>query len=253
MNAEANDDEVLRSYLLGRLAQESRESVEKRLFSEDRIFLEHVGLVEEELIDQYARGDMDGEDSASFERNFLCTDERRAKLELALALRAYAERRQTVRARPWGWLRRPVSSPAWALAVAATLFLALPAVVWRLAATRGPQAEVSAWLSSGLVRDVGGELARVRTPPGCRLVRLRLDPEGAEYPTYRATLHEVNGDEIWSQSRLVADRIGGREAVTVTLPCELLPAGDYYVRLSGVPPDHDPIVLGRYDVRVLRR
>ena len=252
MNAEANDDDVLRGYLLGRLAPESRESVEKRLFSDDRIFWEHLCLVEEELVDQYARGELDGEDSARFERDFLCTDERRAKLELALALKAYAERQQTTRPRAWSWLHGPVTSPAWALAVAATLFLALPAVVWRLAAARGPQADVSAWLSSGLVRDVGGELTRVTMPPGCRLLRLQLDPEGAEYPSYRVTLHEVSGDEIWSQSRLTAGRIEGREAVTLTLPCELLAADDYYVRLQGVSPGADPEPLDRYDFRVLR-
>ena len=95
--------------------------MEQRLFSDDRIFWEHLCLVEEELIDQYVRGELDGEDTARFERDFLCTDERRAKLELALALKAYAEQRQESRRRAWDWLRGPVASPAWALAVAATL------------------------------------------------------------------------------------------------------------------------------------
>lgn len=252
MTTDKADDEVLRGYLLGRLAPESRESVEKRLFPDDRIFWEHLVLVEEELIDQYARGELDGEDSASFERDFLCTDERRAKLELARALRAYAERRQESRRRAWDWLRGPVATPAWALAAAATLVLALPAVVWQLAAARGPQGEVSARLSPGLVRDVGGELTRVTLPPGCQLVRLQLDPGLTERPAYRATLHEVAGDALWSQEKLRAAAAGETTAVTLTLPCDLLRADDYYVRLEGLSPGADPEPLDRYDFRVLR-
>jgi len=252
MNANTSDDDVLRGYLLGRLAPESREGVEKRLFSDDRIFWEHLCLVEEELIDDYARGLLDGDESERFERDFLCTDERRAKLEFARALKAHVERKQAKRERAWDWLRGPVASPAWAVAVAATLLLALPALVWQLAAVRGPQSEVSAWLSPGLVRAVGGEVKRVPIPAGCQLVRLQLDPGPAEHDRYRATLHEVAGGELWSQNRLGAGPIEGGKAVTLTLPCELLRPGDYYVRLSGVSPHEDPVLLGRYDFRVPR-
>jgi hypothetical protein len=253
MNTNTTDDDVLRGYLLGSLAPESREAVEKRLFSDDRIFWEHLCLVEEELIDDYARGELDGEESERFERNFLCTDERRAKLEFARALKAHVEQHELAnRRRAWAWLRGPVASPAWAVAMAAVLLLALPAMVWRFAAAHGPQTEVSAWLSPGLVRDVGGEVKRLPIPPGCQLVRLRLDPGVAEPDGYRATLHEVAGEELWSQSGLRAVSVDGRPAITLTLPCELLPTGDYYVRLRGVLPGGDPEILGRYDFRVLR-
>lgn len=252
MNANTSGDDVLRGYLLGSLAPESRESVEKRLFSDDRIFWEHLCLVEEELIDEYATGVLDGEESERFERHFLCTDERRAKLEFARALKAHVERHETSRQRAWDWLRGPVASPAWAVGMAAMLLLALPTLVWQFAAARGPQGEVSAWLAPGLVRDVGGEVKRVRIPPGCQLVRLQLGPGLAEHDNYRATLHEVTGDEVWTQNKLSAGPTEGRVAVTLTLPCELLLAGDYYVRLRGVSPGEDPVLLDRYDFRVLR-
>jgi hypothetical protein len=253
MTTDKTDDEVLRGYLLGRLAEDSREGVEKRLFSDDRIFWEHLCLVEDELIDQYVRGELDGEDCVHFERDFLCTDERRGKLELSRALKDYVERRQESRRGAWDWLRNPVATPAWALAVAATLLLALPAAVWQLAGARGPQAEASAWLSPGLVRDVGGELTRVTLPPRCQLVRLRLDPGLTERPAYRATLHEVAGDVLWSQDKLRAAPIGGKPAVTLALPCDLLRADDYYFRLEGVSPGAPPEPLDRYDFRVRRR
>ncbi len=253
MNANTdNDDSVLRSYLLGSLAPESRENVEKRLFSEDRIFWEHLCLVEDEIIDEYAQGTLSSEERNSFEQHFLCTDERRAKLEFARALKAHVEQREASRQRVWDWLRRPLVPPAWAAGMAALLLLALPVVTWRLAAGHGAQGDVSAWLSLGLVRDAGGELTRVRIPAACRLVRLQLEAGAAEHDSYRATLHEVTGEEIWSQNKLGPGPAEGRLAVTLTLPCQFLPEGDYYVTLSGSSPGEDPAPLGRYDFRVLR-
>jgi hypothetical protein len=252
MSTSTGDDEILRRYLLGSLAAESRERVERRLFSDDRIFWEHLCLVEEELIDEYASGRLDGEESDSFERHFLCTDERRGKLEFARALKAHVERRQTTGQRVWDWLRGPITAPAWAMAAAALFLVALPAAVWQLTPARAPQSDVSAWLSSGLVRGEGGDVARVAAARGCELVRLHLDPGGAEYGSYQATLHEVTGEEIWSQNRIAAGPVDGRMAVTLTLPCQLLPPGDYYVRLRGVTPGQDPVLLGRYDLRALR-
>jgi hypothetical protein len=249
---EKRDDDVLRGYLLGRIASESRESVEKRLFSDDRVFWERLCLLEDELVDQYARGELGGEDAARFDRDFLVTDERRAKLDLALALKQYVEGRKESRRRAWDWLRNPLPSPAWAVAVAATVLLALPAVVWR-ASARGPGGPVSAWVSSGLVRDVEGELSRVTLPPGCQLVRLHLDTGPAQHASYRATLHDVAGGELWAQAGLHTATVDGRPAVTLALPCDLLPPEDYYVRLEGASPGAQPTPLGRYDFRVLRR
>ena len=245
-------DDVLRGYLLGRLAPEARESVERRLFSDDRVFWERLCLLEDELVDEYARGELGGEDGARFERDFLVTDERRAKLDLALALKEYVDRRNESRPRAWEWLRSPLPSPAWALAVAATLLLALPAVAWRAASARGPAVPVSAWVSPGLVRDVEGELSRVTLQPGCQLVRLHLDTGPTPHASYRATLHDVAGAELWAQDRLHAATVDGRSAVTLALPCELLPPEDSSVRLEGVSPDAPPTPLGRYDFRVLR-
>jgi hypothetical protein len=223
------------------------------LFSDDLIFWEHLCLVEEELIDDYARGELDDSDRADFERHFLCTDERRGMLEFARALQAYVEQRHTRRQQFWNWLRGPVVAPGWAVAMAAMLVLVVPGVVWRFASARGPRGDVSAWLSPGLVRDVSGDVGRVRLPPGCLLVRLRIDPGSEEHAAYRATVHEVTGDEIWSQDKLTTGTIAGRVAVTLTLPCESLPDGDYYVILRGVSPGAAPVLLHRYDFRVLRQ
>jgi hypothetical protein len=248
----AAGDDVLRRYLLGRLSPEARESVEQRIFSDDQVFWERLCLEEEQLIDEYAAGQLDEAARADFERHFLCTDERRTKLAFVRALREHVAREGSKARSAWDWLRLPVAAPRWALVAAATVMLAVPTAVWRFAGAGGPRTEVSTWLSTELVR-AGGEVARVRIPAsGCQLIRLHMDLGSIDYPFYRATLHEVTGGEVWAQGQLKASRIDGRDGVAVTLPCDLLPEGDYHVRLHGLPPDGAPVRLHRYDVRVLR-
>lgn len=252
MNVNPTVDGVLRHYLLGTIDPAVREDVERRLFSDDRIFWEQLCLAEDELIDDYVDDELDAKEVESFERCFLSTEERREKLEFARALKAHVEKQQSTRRRVWYPLRGQVSAPSWAVAMAAMLLLVLPAVAWQFAGARAERDEVSAWLASGLVRGAGGELTRVQIPLSTKLVRLHLEPDG-EYRSYRATLHLATGDEIWSQTNLTASTIDGRAAVTLTLPSELLPTGDYYVRLQGVGPRLDPVVLDRFDFRVLRQ
>ncbi len=287
MTPPSSNDDILRRYLLGKVTPEAQKSVEERLFSDNQIFWEHLCLVEDDLINDYARGALDDQETADFERHFLCTDERRAKLELARALQAYVERQSDDRRPALHWLRSPVVAPVWTVAAAAVLMLVVPGAVWQFA-PRGPgeprdlvesrsaqgikdvQAAletalaersrearggsvVSVSLSPGLVRSVGAELTRLRIPRGAQLMRLQLDPGSQEYAAYRATLHEVSGDELWSQAKLTPTQVIGGVAITITLPSEWLPDGDYYVRLSGVSPGANPVLLHRYDFRVLRQ
>jgi hypothetical protein len=198
------------------------------------------------------RGDLAPAERDDFERNFLCTGERRGKLEFARALHAHVAGRRALRERPWDWLRRPITAPGWALATAAALLLMLPALAWQLASTPRVTSDVEATLAAGLVRDATGALSRVRLTRDCQLVHLDLEPGPGAYPAYRATLHEVTGDELWSQDKLRPAPVAGKAAITLTLPCELLPPEDYYIRLLGVSPGADPVPLERYDFRVLR-
>ena len=121
------------------------------------------------------------------------------------------------------------------------------------AVERSRQQEVSVWLSSRLTRGASGELTRVQVPLATKLVRLRLELESNEYSAYRATLHEAVGTELWSQRNLAAATIDGRTGVSLTLPAELLAAGDYYVNLDGVLPTEGVEHLSRFDFRVSRR
>ena len=246
MNTDRSVDGVLRRYLLGTIDPEVREDVEKRLFSEGQIFSQQLSLAEDELIDAYVSEGLDGEERQSFEQNFLITDERRDKVGFARELKAYAVREQNGRSR----VGTRWALPSWA-AAAAVLAFVLPAATWQIARSGAAREDVSAWLSSGQVRAVGAELDRVRVPPDARLVRLRLEVDATKFPTYRATLHPVGGDEMWSQSNLRPTTIDDRPAVELTLPTAVLAGGDYFIRLYGLSPPTAPEPIGRFDFRVL--
>lgn len=250
----AADRDALRRYLLGASEALTREEIERRLFSDDEIFWERLSIAEDELIDDYATGALDADDRVLFESHFLSTGERRARLEFARAIHAYARRRAPDRPGTWDWLRSPSAVPRWAMAAAALLVLTLlPAALWRMAPRDATPAVVAVSLSPGLLRGVGTSgVARVNLPQGCDVFHLDLLTGADAYATYSATIHEVSGEPIWSQHRLSGAAREGGVSVRLTLPCGLLPENDYWVRLTGVTPGQEPASLDRYDFRLLR-
>lgn len=249
----AADRDVLRRYLLGAAEAGACDEIEHRLFSDDETFWERLAIAEDELIDDYAAGTLDASERTLFESHFLRTGERRARLEFARAIHAYARRREPEWLGAWDWLRSPSAVPRWAMAAAALLVLALlPATLWRMAAGDARPAAVSVSLSPGLLRDAGAGVARVNLPRGCDVFHLDLLTGADAYATYSATVHEVSGQPLWSQHKLPGTSLDGASAVRLTLPCGLLQEDDYSIRLTGVAPGQEPAYLDRYDFRLLR-
>jgi len=247
MNLNPSDADVLRSYLLRALDEESVEAIERQLFSEDRVFFRRLCLAEDELIDDYVREELDDEAKAAFEERFLCTSERRDKLAFARALNEYVEDGPKAQQGFQHWWQVRIATPAWSMAAAAALLLiALPGVAWRISAP----VVVSAQLTPGVVRDVSGQLERVSIPRDAVLVRLKLALGTAAYGAYRASLYRVTEEEVWSQGSLEPTTTDASRFVTLTLPAELLPPEDYYVRLFGISTDDEPTFVDRFDFRV---
>ena len=89
MIAERRQNEMqLRRYLLGQAAEEEQRAIEHSLLSNQEYF-DHLLRCEEELIDEYACGAMQGADKECFEKYFLATPERRENLAFAQALHRY--------------------------------------------------------------------------------------------------------------------------------------------------------------------
>jgi len=251
MNAVTPD--VLRRYLLGTAEEASRSEVEQRLFSDDQVFWERLTIAEDDLIDDYAAGELDDDERQAFESLFLRTDERRAKLEFVRALRTYAGEAHLSAPGFRAWLTGPLSVPRWAMAAAAALVLAVvPGLVWQFGLDGRAPAAVTVSLVPGLLRDAGAQTARVTPAPGCQVMHVDLATAGDRYADYAATIYDVDGEALWSQHRLPGTSRDGATTVRLTLPCELLPEGDYWARLSGRPAGGELVPLDRYDFRVLR-
>src|SRR5947209_1985825 len=94
MSASSGDtpgEDRLVGYLLGRLAEEEQERVEKFYFG-DAEHLELLLAVEDELIDGYVRGGLSRRDRERFENFFMRSPERRERVETARALGAFVKK-----------------------------------------------------------------------------------------------------------------------------------------------------------------
>jgi hypothetical protein len=105
-------------------------------------------------------------------------------------------------------------------------------------------------LKPGLLRGMG-DMERVILPTGASLIQLQLDVGVDDYESYRVTLHEAEGDEIASQSKLKAETIDDKIVVVLTLPSEVLSHADYYLRLSGQTAGGDFELVERYYFRAI--
>lgn len=126
-----SDEQYLREYLLGSLPPNDDAQIEKRR-SADPEFDETLSAVEEELIDDYVRGDLTSEEHRQFEKQYLGSSEGRQKIEFAAAfLKSVREGRAPTRpgiSPDSPSAHAPLSRMAWL--PAAALLLLIGAVMW---------------------------------------------------------------------------------------------------------------------------
>ncbi|MBI2838602.1 MAG: hypothetical protein HYX75_09820 [Acidobacteria bacterium] len=102
------EDKLIVGYLLGDLSPEGKEQIELRCITDDEFF-ERILVIEDELIDDYARVELPPVEHDLFERNFLTSPERRRKVEIAKGLVEWACRSRGLaapgapQAAPGGW------------------------------------------------------------------------------------------------------------------------------------------------------
>jgi len=85
MAANLNSEKILAQYLLGQLPEEQQVEIEDRAF-QDKEYLASITSVENDLIDEYVRGEMTAEVRRQFEQRFLASADRRKRVEFAKAL-----------------------------------------------------------------------------------------------------------------------------------------------------------------------
>ena len=142
LSVSRQDEESIRSYLLGGLDKSHGEQLEERMLRDDA-FVEQVLLAEDELVEDFARGALNATEKEQFKKHFLSTPKRRRKLMLVRALRKYSDQidpvsnvvqPSPVRA-PW-YLR--LSTPQFRAATLSVLVVAAAIGGWRLFIYRSP-------------------------------------------------------------------------------------------------------------------
>ncbi|MGE0883607.1 MAG: hypothetical protein AB7P14_08695 [Blastocatellales bacterium] len=78
-------DTQLRSYLLGNVSPDEEQQIEERLLV-DNEYIEQMLIVEEDLIDDYANGQLNPSQQKSYKKRFLATGEGHKKLKISQVL-----------------------------------------------------------------------------------------------------------------------------------------------------------------------
>jgi CHAT domain-containing protein len=190
-----NNDKLLRSYLLGTLPQQRAEQLEERLLKDAEI-VERLSLIEDELIEDYARDALDAGERQQFEKYFLSNPKRRRKLMLVRGLRKYTmdighvSPANRAPARRWFF---PFFSPPWA-AAAAVLLVALGGFfLWRLYFSRND-------VDKGLIAL--NEAYKTKRPVEARVT-------GFDYAPYSPTRgpNDVNSRELDRSAALLQNAV----------------------------------------------
>lgn len=127
----AFSDEILTRYLLGDLPADQAEKLDELSVTDDELAWRLSG-VENDLVDGFVRGELQGDELKMFRSFYLASPRRRQKVEFAAGLLELEQRpvlppeRKKSGLRLWSWLRGPGVFRQWSFA-AATLALLLAA------------------------------------------------------------------------------------------------------------------------------
>lgn len=107
-------------------------------------------------------------------------------------------------------------------------------------------------LTPVLTRDLGGAKTFM-IPSGVDWVQFRLDPEAADYKSYRAVLRTPEGREIWSGRDLTPQASTSGKSIFLKLPASTLTSGDYILTLSGLNAEGKFEDVNDYSFRLAKR
>ena len=83
----SKDETTIRRYFLQELADDERQRVEEQMMTDDAFF-EEITFAEDELVQEYTRGELKGVERQKFEQSFLATPEGRQQVNFNKAFRA---------------------------------------------------------------------------------------------------------------------------------------------------------------------
>jgi hypothetical protein len=284
--SEASNDEVrIRRFLLEDLDEEERARIEE-LFLTDSDTRDSVLLAEDELIEEYLEGSLQGADREKFRGVFVATPQLRRKVRIAQSLRRLTkaddshlptvaesstqDRVTPLLSKPFkSWRRRNLL--VYASAAAAILVVFTVGVFWyadyrreqarRLTVEREltelndqsrrselPSDQVLSLVLSPVSARSTGTSIRPRATDA--VLELSLLPDVAKAETY-TVLIQTSDDEFAVPNLRLEDLTVGK-VIRVRIPTRLLNRGLYRLRLNGVTPDGRVVETNEYDFEVFR-
>ena len=90
-------------------------------------------------------------------------------------------------------------------------------------------------------------------PAKAQLVRLAVEFEKSEFQTFKATLRRADRSTVWTRGGLKARAAQTNQSITLAIPSDRLPAGDYDLVVSGVTSEGNTESVGRYALKVVRK
>jgi len=127
-------EELLVRYLLGKMSDQERDRVDEQFFG-DRDFLEQLLTVEDDLIDDYVRGELSPSDRRQFEEFFLRSPDRHRRVALArrwmnVAARSSGTIKKVEAAPKTSWREKFRFNAPWFMVPLAASFLLAATILW---------------------------------------------------------------------------------------------------------------------------
>ena len=230
------DQNRIRLYLLGKLADSEKEQIEQELLANDELF-EEILIVEEELADDYVAGKLSHAERADFEGHFLATPERQQNLRFAQVLNRYvtteANRKLNTAPAPVNWTTK--SWVARGAAVVVVIALAVTALWFIIPHSQTPRTFSTLTLTiSPNTRDQGAQSPRVSLPLNADALKISLRLPNPPPPAvrYRVELLDDNGG-----SRSLEAMGQQNHDVLLVIPSAELRRGRYAINLFAVQAD----------------
>jgi len=256
---------LIRQYLLGELDEHEREQLEQRVITHPD-YKEEVLITEEELLEDFVNGTLSPRELELFKKMYSSPAQSR-KVKIAQALSTYASEQspvvQPVVHKTWTrslfeifstkkrFRRFSLAALITVLAVGgAILVYWLISQQWRenyeaLRQLNQTGSEilqpnssvVSVSLPSLLLREGGGEARNITLGGQTRTVQFRLRVPSGGTSSFRATLKESDGSEIFRLDDLRARQIGPDLLLVLQIPAKMLTSQDYQLEISERLPD----------------
>jgi hypothetical protein len=272
-----NDYNLIRDFLLHRLDPTSSMEVEERFFCEPQ-FDKFVLIVEEELMEDYAMGNLTSDERSRVRQYLLTTEQQREKL------RSINQIRQTVNDFPdessnkktlletlqaaFAFLLKPYVFGAVLLLIFSGILIfyllnrnnpssSLDAALLKKIEilNRGDAPENASLKVFEISRVSGRSLSvspnnRFYIKPDDKIIEFQLAISDTQYKSYQATLNQFNSPPLVTIKDLALFQKNGLSFLKVKLPAEIFKKGYYEINITGVT-DEKSVELGTFSFEIL--